>query len=112
MYLRLVARAALPVAAVLLLSACERSAKIGVSCQVTPSKGLNCRAANQGPDMGSVCFDAVVKCSMGDKLAKLCSAPIPPKNAQVLAVAGLEPAIGLRETCYHAEIQNMKVKVE
>ena len=109
---RLLARAALPAAAVLLLSACEKSARIAVTCQVTPAKGLNCRALNHGPDMGSACFDAVVKCSMGDKLAKICSAPIPAKNTQVIAVAALEPPIGLRETCYHAEIQNMKVRPE
>jgi hypothetical protein len=106
-------RAALPLCAALLVAACgEKSARISVACQVTPNKGLNCKMINLGPDMGSVCFDAVVKCSMGDKVAKICSAPIPPKMAETRAVAALEPPIGLRETCYHAEIQNTKVRPE
>ena len=106
-------RAALLLVAAILVAACgEKQARISVACQVTPQKGLNCRMNNLGPDMGSVCFDAVVKCSMGDKLAKICSAPIPPKMAETKALAALEPPIGLRETCYHAEIQNSKVRTE
>jgi hypothetical protein len=106
-------RAALPLVAALLLAACgEKQARISVACQVTPNKGLNCKMNNLGPDMGSVCFDAVVKCSMGDKVAKICSSPIPPKMAETKAVAALEPPIGLRETCYHAEIRNSKVRTE
>jgi hypothetical protein len=106
-------RAALLLCAALLVAACgEKRARISMACQITPTKGLSCKMENLGPDMGSVCFDAVVKCSMGDKLAKICSSPIPPKMAETQAVAALVPPIGLRETCYHAEIQNAKVRPE
>jgi outer membrane murein-binding lipoprotein Lpp len=92
-----------------LLAGCEKRAKMSMACQVTPARGLNCKVENLGPDAGSVCFDAVVKCSLGDHVAKICSSPLPAKKAEMKAVAALEPPVGLRETCYHAEIQNTKV---
>jgi hypothetical protein len=83
---------------------------MNLSCQVTPTFGLNCKIENRGPDAGSVCFDAVVKCSMGDKVAKICSSRIEAKKTEMKYVEALEPPIGLRETCYKAEFQNTKVK--
>jgi hypothetical protein len=88
---------------------CEKRARMSMSCQLTPAFGLNCTIENRGPDAATVCFDAVVKCSMGDKVAKICSSRIQAKKGELKSVAALEPPIGLRETCYHAEIQNAKV---
>jgi hypothetical protein len=101
---------ALLLAAVLATGCGEKRSKIATSCQVTANKGVTCTMENQGPDPGLVCFDAVVKCSMGDKRAKFCSDVIPVKARETQSVAALEPPIGLRETCYHAEIQNAKVR--
>jgi hypothetical protein len=57
-------------------------------------------------------FDVVVKCSRGDRTAKVCSTRVEAKKAQVQAVAALEPPIELRETCYQGELRNMKVRAE
>jgi len=92
-----------------LAAGCGKPAKMSISCQVTPTRSLNCKVQNTGEVTGSVCFDTVVKCSMGDHLAKVCTSPIAPKKAETASVAELVPPVGLRETCYHAEIQNSRV---
>jgi len=106
---RFALRAGFTLAAAALAAGCEKRSKMSMSCQVTPARGLNCKVENLGPDTGSVCFDAVVKCSLGDHVAKICSSPIAAKRTEMKTVAALEPPVGLRETCYHAEIQNTKV---
>jgi hypothetical protein len=102
-------RFALLLAAALLAAGCGKQAKMNIACQVTPTRALHCKVQNLGPDAASVCFDTVVKCSMGDHTAKVCTSQIAPKKVETASVAELVPPVGLRETCYHAEIQNSKV---
>ena len=92
-----------------LAAGCSKPAKMSIACQVTPARGLNCKVQNMGEGAGSVCFDTVVKCSMGDHLGKVCTSPIEPKKAGTASLPELVPPVGLRETCYHAEIQNSRV---
>lgn len=106
---RTLARAGLLLAAAVLAAGCGKPAKMSIACQVTTMRGLNCKVENRGEGAGSVCFDTVVKCSMGDHTAKVCTSPIEPKKAETASVAELVPPVGLRETCYHAEIQNSRV---
>ena len=96
----------------MLAAACQKQAEMTASCQLTPTRGVDCKIANKGPDAGSACFDIVVKCSRGDRTATVCSTRVEPKKVQVQSVAMLEPPIELRETCYQGELRNMKVRAE
>jgi hypothetical protein len=95
-----------------LAAGCQKQAEMTASCQMTPTRGLDCKVSNKGPDAGSACFDVLVKCSRGDRTAKVCSTRVEAKKAQVQTVAALEPPIELRETCYQGELRNMKVRAE
>jgi hypothetical protein len=112
MDLRVFMRCGLLLAVAALAAGCQKQAKVSASCRLTPMQGMDCRIENHGPDAASACFDAVVKCSRGDRTAKFCSTRIEAKKSQMQSVAAMKPPIELRETCYQAELHNLKVRPE
>jgi hypothetical protein len=93
------------------LAGCGREAKFSMQCRaIPPEYAVNCMTTNKGTADGQVCFDAVLKCSGGDHVSKVCSGRIARMGAEAQKGGPFEPPVGVRERCFDIDIRDQKAK--